>query len=463
MERPNILIIMTDEHDPAVTGCYGHPVVQTPNLDRLSRKGVLFENAYCNSPMCVPSRMSFLTGRYGSEVGVFDNGSPLASEVPTFAHYFEAAGYDTTLCGRMHMVGPDRLHGFGRRLYDDMTAWQGYNQKPNRKKEARRGSNSHVTECGPGKSRWLDYDSTVTDLSERFLRNQVREPSVKPWLFVSSLMNPHFPLCPPQEYFDMYPLNQMILPDCGDETFETQHPVIQHLRYFFHNNEPLPEEVTRTALASYYAVITLTDSYIGRLLDVIDNSHLQENTIVIYLSDHGEMAGQHGIWQKQCFYESSVRVPIIIRTPWGVQGVRVAENVSLVDIMPSILDMAGIEMSTGLRGESLKGFVEGHKGTDHVIFSEYHAQGMLNAGYMVKKGHYKYNYYVGHRPQLFDLRTDPGEFMDLACDESLTTVREDFHRELLGILDPVEVDKGVKENQQKEGLERAYGAFSSQQ
>ena len=106
MRRPNILLIMSDEHDPAVSGCYGHPVVQTPNLDRLASQGVLFENAYCNNPICVPSRMSFLTGQYASDVNVFDNGSPLASEIPTFAHYLEASGYETTLCGRMHMVGP---------------------------------------------------------------------------------------------------------------------------------------------------------------------------------------------------------------------------------------------------------------------------------------------------------------------------------------------------------------------
>lgn len=170
MERPNILLIMSDEHDPAVSGCYGHPLVQTPHLDRLAGQGVLFENAYCNSPMCVPSRMSFLTGRFASDVNVFDNGSPLASEVPTFAHYLEASGYETVLCGRMHMVGPDRLHGFGRRLYDDMTAWMGLEQKPNRTPDARRSSNSHVTECGPGPARWLAYDRTVADLSERFLQ-----------------------------------------------------------------------------------------------------------------------------------------------------------------------------------------------------------------------------------------------------------------------------------------------------
>ena len=177
MSRPNILLIMSDEHDPAVTGCYGHPLAQTPNLDRLAAEGVLFENAYCNNPICVPSRMSFLTGRYASDVNVFDNGSPLASEIPTFAHYLEAAGYDTNLCGRMHMVGPDRLHGFGRRLFDDMNDWVRLGKGPIRTAEARRSSNSHVTECGPGPPSWLDYDRTATDLSQRFLHDRAANPT----------------------------------------------------------------------------------------------------------------------------------------------------------------------------------------------------------------------------------------------------------------------------------------------
>ena len=142
-ERPNILLIMSDEHDPAVTGCYGHPYVQTPHLDQLADQGVTFDAAYCNSPMCVPSRASFLTGRYAHEIGVWDNSGRIRGEFPTFGSYFEAAGYDTLLCGRTHLMGEDRLHGFGRRLYDDMETWISGDQAARRTPEARRASASH--------------------------------------------------------------------------------------------------------------------------------------------------------------------------------------------------------------------------------------------------------------------------------------------------------------------------------
>lgn len=447
---------MSDEHDPAVSGCYGHPLVRTPNLDRLAAEGVLFENAYCNNPICVPSRMSFLTGKYASDVKVYDNGSPLASDIPTFAHYLAASGYDTTLCGRMHMVGPDRLHGFGQRLLDDKNEWVDLRQGPVRTPQARRGSNSHVTECGPGPPRWLDYDRTVTDLSERFLRERASNPPARPWCLVSSFMYPHFPLYAPQEYLDLYPPDRMEMPETGDELLENQHPAIQQLRYFFRNDQPYPEELTRAALASYFALVTLTDEHIGRLLSIVDNSSLRDSTVVFYISDHGEMAGQHGIWQKQCFYESSVRVPLVARGPQFAQDARVESNVSLVDIMPTLLDLADTPIPNDVRGRSLLPALRGEPLPDEVVIAEYHAQGMLSAGYMAKKGNLKYNHYEDLPPQLFDLAADPNELSNLAGHPSWLGVQSDLHQELLARLDPAEVDGRAKRNQQLQGMKRSY-------
>ena len=447
---------MSDEHDPAVAGCYGHPLVQTPSLDRLAAEGVLFENAYCNNPICVPSRMSFLTGKYASDVNVFDNGSPLAPDIPTFAHYLEASGYETTLCGRMHMIGPDRLHGFSRRLLDDKSEWVRFGKGPVRTPEARRSSNSHVTECGPGPPRWLEYDSTVTDLSQRFLHDKAANPASRPWCLVASFMYPHFPLFAPQQYLDLYPIDRIDLPVHGHELLDNQHPAIRQLRYFFHNDQPLPEELTRTALASYFALVTLTDEHIGRLLSVVDSSPLQENTVVIYISDHGEMAGQHGIWQKQCFYESSVRVPLIVRGPRLASGVRVGANVSLVDIMPTLMDLAQTPVPDGLRGRSLLPGLRGETIQEEAVVAEYHAQGMLSAGYMTKKGNLKYNHYVDHPPQLFDLVADPYEVKNLAGRPDWAAPQADLHHELLARLDPEEVDRRAKRNQQGQGIERSY-------
>ena len=457
MRRPNILVIMTDEHDPSAMGCYGHSLVRTPHLDRLAREGVVFDNAYCNSPMCVPSRMSFLTGQLASQVSVYDNGSPLASEAPTYAHYLQAAGYETVLCGRMHMIGPDRLHGFGLRLYDDMTRWTRYEQKPDRAPRWRRGSNSHVTECGPGDGAWLAYDRTAIDLAERYLRVKADASSSEPWMLTVGLMYPHFPLWVPPRYYDQYPLAGIQVPYMGDETFESQHPVIQHLRYAFRNERDLPDDLTRMALASYYGLITMTDEQVGRLLSLVEETRLQEDTVVIYASDHGEMAGQHGIWQKQCFYEAAVRVPLIVKDPRGRRGARISANASLVDLVPTLLDLAGLEPPDGLVGRSLRSFVAAGVGEDRAVVSEYHAQGMLSGGFMVKKERFKYNHYVGHEPQLFDLEADPDERKDIAREPAYGKVLADLRRELYDVLDPEETDARAKANQRLEGIRRACG------
>ena len=167
-------------------------------------------------------------------------------------------------------------------------------------------------------------------------------------------MYPHFPLFTRRRNISTSTRpTASICPIRATNCWRSQHPAIQQLRYFFRNDQTFPEELTRTALASYYALVTLTDEHIGRLLSIVDGSPLQENTVVIYLSDHGEMAGQHGIWQKQCFYESSVRVPLVVRGPHMAQGARVPGNVSLVDIMPTLLDLAETQIPEGLRGRSL--------------------------------------------------------------------------------------------------------------
>ena len=451
--RPNLLIIMSDEHDPAAMGCAGHPLARTPNLDRLAAGGTVFDSAYCNNPICGPSRMSFLTGQYSHRIGVWDNGSPLPAEVPTFGHYLTAAGYETVLCGRTHLIGRDRLRGFTTRLLDDLDSWTGRGA-PRRTPEARRASNSHVTECGPGRGAWYDYDRTATDLSTRFLEGKAACPSGRPWLLVCGLMYPHFPLTCPPRYYRQYDPERVTPADLRGETLQDQHPAIRQLRYFFRNDEVLPEPLQRRALASYYGLVTLTDDLVGRMLRVVEGSALRDDTVVIYLSDHGEMAGRHGIWQKQCFYESSVRVPLIISAPHAPGGQRIGANVSLVDLLPTILDLAGLEPPDGLPGISLKELLDGPRPgaeaanpANRAVFSEYHAQGMLTGGFMIRRGDYKYNYYAGHAPQLFDLREDPGEFTDLAAAEGRRPLRAALHRELLRIVDPEQVSEQALRNQ----------------
>ncbi len=429
-------------------GNSGHPVVRTPHIDRLAERCYTFDNAYCNYPICTPSRLSMLTGRYPHQIDAWDLGVIPNREHKTWGDYLAEAGYETVLCGRTHFNGTDRLQGFSERLLDDLPRWISRNGRPPRRTaDARRGSNSHVTECGPGDHEHTKYDQHVTDLAVEYLREKAASTDDRPFLLYCGYMHPHFPLIAPPEFFSLYDPNSLELPDTWNEPLESQHPIIQHHRWSWRNDIPPPEETVRCALASYYALVSCLDAQIGRILDVIDSSRLSEDTIIIYTSDHGEMAGSHGIWQKQCFYESAVKVPLMIRLPSGETG-RVAQNVSLVDVLPTLLEIAEVEEPSDLPGESLLEIARHQSDeTTRAVFSEYHDRGMLNAGFMLKQGDYKLCHYVGSQPQLFDVKTDPLENIDLAQNPEYADVREELENVLYGIADPDVVDARAKANQ----------------
>ncbi|GAB3410718.1 sulfatase-like hydrolase/transferase [Flindersiella endophytica] len=430
--------MLSDEHAASTLGCYGHPSVQSPNLDRLSERGWTYDNAYCTSPMCVPSRLSLLSGRYVHELGAWDNGVvPDPVTYRTWAHHLRPAGYECVLAGRTHFNGPDRLLGFDRRLSDDLDFWLDHSGRPPRRTaDWRRPGNSHVTECGPGDHVHTRHDVTTTDRAIDFLAG--RRPDSDPFLLYVGYMHPHFPLLAPKEFADRYDPADVELPPTWQEPIEGQHPVIAQLRKGFRNDEPIPEEVARRATASYLALVTHLDHQVGRLLAAVD-----DDTVVLYTSDHGEMAGLHGIWQKQCFYEPAVRVPLILRLP-GREPARIRESVSQLDVLPTLLDLAGLDPAPGLPGRSLLDLPL----PDRAVFAEYHAQGMLNGGFMLRRGRYKYCAYAGGaEPQLFDLDTDPDECIDLAAEPGFAAVRQDLHRELLRIADPGEVDARAKSDQ----------------
>lgn len=349
----NIVFIFSDEHTGQVMGHREHPVVQTPNLDQLAGQSYTFDNAYCNYPICTPSRLSMLTGKYAHQIDAWDLGVIPNREHKTWGDYLSKVGYDTILCGRTHFNGIDRLNGFSKRLLDDLPRWCSRNGRPpNRSADARRGSNSHVAECGPGEHEHTRYDREVTDLAVDFLHQRSLSSDKKPFLLYCGYMHPHFPLIAPNEFYSMYNPDTLTLPETWNEPLESQHPIIQHHRWSWRNDIPPPVETVRCALASYYALVSCLDAHIGRIMETIDKTHLRENTVVIYTSDHGEMAGNHGMWQKQCFYEPSVRVPMIMRLPSHETGC-IKQNVSLIDVLPTMLDIAGLEKPSDLAGESL--------------------------------------------------------------------------------------------------------------
>ncbi len=451
MTAANLVVVLSDEHAAAATGYAGHPRVRTPQLDGLAGAGWRFDNAYCSNPICVPSRLSLLSGRYPHQLDAWDNGAVPGPDYRSWGHHLRDAGYRSVIAGRTHFNGPDRLLGFDRRLSDDLGHWLTPGAAPHRTPEARRGSNSHVSEVGAGRDAHTLSDELATALAAEFLEREAARPADRPFLLYVGYMHPHFPLVAPPEDLAQYDPADVELPPSWQTDPAEQHPVIAQLRRFFRNDEPITEDLVRRATTAYWALISHLDRQLGQLLGVIDSTSLRENTAVIYTSDHGEMAGRHGIWQKQCFYQDSVRVPLLMRLPEHSTGAErpavITDDVSQLDLLPTLRDLAGLPPDPDLPGLSLRSTVR--DGSDRSVFAEYHAQGMLSAGFMIKHGRFKLCEYVNHPPQLFDLAADPDELTDLAADPDHAATLAELRQHLHAIADPIDLDLRAKEDQQR--------------
>ncbi len=445
--RPNILLIMSDEHAPMFSGPYGHPLVHTPHLDRLAKEGVTFTNAYCNSPLCMPSRMSFMTGKYIHKIGAWDNAAPLRPDAVTWAHLLRDAGYDVVLSGKQHFGGLDQLHGFRKQLARDLHAENkhGLTDWENGTPAAARPWGGPA-QAGPGTTEEIRVD----DLAEAEAIEYLRDPERKdqPWALNVSFIAPHFPLVVPQRFWDLYPLDQIDLPNIPQGHLENQHPVYKRMRRMFGCVE-FPDELVRRARAGYYGLITYLDEKIGRLLQTLDETDQMGNTVIIYTSDHGEMNGEHGMWRKSNFYEASSRVPLQIMFPDKLSaGKRLDEVVSLVDLTTTLVDIAGAKNREQFDGDTLMPLIQetSHAWKDFA-FSEYLAHGVERPMAMLRKGKYKYNYSLGDPPELYDISEDPEEFDNLASEPKYQTICHDLESQLLAEWNPIEIEKQVRESQ----------------
>lgn len=413
--KPNILVLMADEHDPMMSSPYGHPFVRTPNLQRLADQGATFESAYCNSPLCVPSRMSFMTGKHLNRIGCWDNSTPLATEEATWAHRLNASGYETCLAGKMHFIGPDQHHGFHRRIMPDIHGsgmigqslpdWQDGVPANGVKMRERL-----TKEPGPGDLPHLQYDEEVVARVLRYFREPDRQN--KPWALCASIFTPHFPFVVRPDYYHYY-LDRVDLPSFPNGHLETQHPQNKNLRRFFDCDDIAPEQIKK-ARAAYYGLVEFADEQIGAMLDGLSNNDLADNTVVIYVSDHGEMLGAHGLWYKCTYYDPSSRVPLIVSWPGKVQpGSRRTQVTSLLDVVATILDIGGAD-ATFTDGVSLKPLlVDEAIDQEGIALAEYEGHGVNTVSRMIRRGPYKLNIYHGQRSELFNLDADPQEFDDL--------------------------------------------------
>lgn len=444
MAGQNVLFIMSDEHSRHVLGAYGNGIVKTPHLDRLAGEGTLFENAYTNCPICVPSRASFATGRYVHEIGYWDNAFPYAGSPPSFGHRLHEHGHRCDSIGKLHYRGSDHPNGFDDEILPlHVLDGKGDVQGMLRQDPPKRTSTAQLAgDAGSGESTYLAYDRQIRDAAIAWLDRAARERSDKPWCLFVSFVCPHFPLVAPPEFYALYPLDEVPLPRLRAPDEFPDHPVLRKLREVQDYEDHFRDEThVRMAIAAYYGMVSFLDDNIGQVLSALEASGLGEDTLVVYTSDHGDNLGTRTFWGKSNMYEEAVGVPLILRGRGVPRGRRVGTLASLVDGYPTILEAVGVprsEAERSLPGSSLLGLAQGNA-PERTVFSEYHAVGSITGIFMVRFGRWKYVQYQGYRPQLFDLEADPGETRDLACEASHQELVSEGSRRLRAICDPAEV------------------------
>ena len=465
-QRPNILFIMSDQHTQRVMGCYGDDVVATPNLDRLANRGVTFDNAYTPSPLCVPARMSFMTGLYPCRQSCWTNSDMLPSDRPTIAHSLGAAGYQPALVGRLHSIGPDQLRGYVRReVGDHSTNWVGGVPHSlgvlNKTNDPYRVS---LDKSGAGQSSYECHDYDVTDGTLRVL-DEIAEArkggDSEPFALSVGYLMPHQPFVARKEYFDRYE-GRVGLPDIPE--VDNEHPYLAEWREFTGITD-VPDETAIRARTAYYALVEEMDAMIGRILDKLEDLGLAENTLIVYTSDHGDQLGERGLWWKQTFYDESAKIPLIMSWPGTLpQGERRAQVVNLIDLAATLLDAANAPPMPDAEARSFLNVA--HDDTRPWInetFSEYCTDGMApwtlptpTRQRMIRTDRWKLNYYDGYRPQLFDMLNDPGETRDLALDPEYADLRDGLIARILVDWNPDELALEIAEKIERKELLRDW-------
>lgn len=455
MKAHNLLVIMSDEHDPRYMGASGHGVAHTPALDRLASRGTRFTNAYTPSPICVPARASFATGRYTCENRYWDNAMGYDGKMQGWGHRLQQAGNRVDAIGKLHYRKQEDPLGFDHQI-NTMHLNKGIGQvwgsirAPLPEGRAPKMFNK----IGPGVSNYNLFDRhTANAACDWFKQREYEKDQTAPWLLYVGLAAPHFPLVVPREYLDRYPEDclppRKLLPRDGYQ----HHPWIQAQERFMSQENLFADENERLlARRAYLGLCTFLDSQIGMILDALEDCGLADTTRVIYTSDHGDNFGNRGLWGKSNLYEESTKIPMIIAGPQVPEGQTCRTPVSLVDCYPTILQGIGIpfkEEERQLPGDSLFELGNGPENLDRVVLSEYHAVGSVSGAYMIRKGRYKYHYYVGFAPELFDLENDPEETVDLAKDDGYASVLKMMEKELREILDPEAIDAKAKADQAK--------------
>lgn len=452
MKPTNLVIIMSDEHNPKVVGASGHRIVQTPNLDRMAARGTRFSSAYTTCPVCVPARAAFATGKYVHQVGFWDNADAYDGSVPSWHHRLRDRGHRVVSIGKLHFRGRSGDdNGFSEEIIPmNIIEGKGDLMGLVRSDLPERGLSWKIAKlAGPGETAYTAYDREIATRAEIWLREEAPRWRDRPWVLFVSFVCPHFPLVAPAEFYYRYRLEDMPVPKQYRPAERPEHPYLRDYSSSFVYDRFFDEAKLRKAIAAYYGLCSFLDDNIGKVLRALEATGLAGETRVLYTSDHGDNLGARGLWGKSTMYEEVAGVPLMLMGPGVAAGATVATPASHVDVYPSILQCVGEnrpETSGDHPGTSLFALAQGARPERNVL-SEYHGMGSTTGAFMIRHGKYKYVHYVAYRPQLFDLERDPEELHDLAQDASHAGVLEECRARLAAICDPAEVDARAKRRQ----------------
>ena len=456
-KQRNILIVMVDQLAPAFLPIHGHSLVKAPHLQALAARGTVFESAYCNSPLCSPSRTAFMTGALPSRTGGYDNAAEFRADIPTFAHYLRQLGYRTILSGKMHFCGPDQLHGFEERLTTDIYPAD-YGWTPDWDHPLDRPSWYHtmssVTDAGLCvRTNQIDFDEEVAFAAERAIYDHARSRDGRPFMMVASLTHPHDPYAITRDYWDLYDHAAIDLPrvTAADIPLDPHSARLRHVSAM--DAVTVTDEQVRNARHAYFGAISFCDAQLGRMLDALAKAGL-DDTIVLFLGDHGEMLGERGLWYKMNFFEGGARVPLVISAPGLAAPGRVSASVSLVDVLPTLVELAGGDpsaLASPIDGRSLVPHLLGRPGHDEVI-GEYLAEGAVAPLVMLRRGPYKFVHSPADPDQLYDLDADPDERVNLARTPAAAGIVATFRADVAARWDLTALDRAVRESQRRRRL-----------
>lgn len=440
----NMVVIMSDEHQSRALGCYGHEFVHTPNLDALAARGTRFASAYCTSPVCIPARASFATGKYINQIGFWDNADAYDGSVPSWHHMLRDRDHQVVSIGKLHFRDYGGDHGFSEEIIPmHIVGGKGDLMGLVRSDlPVRKGAYKMAQMAGPGESQYTFYDREIVSRAQIWLREQAPRHADKPWVLFVSFVSPHFPLTAPPEHYYRYYNRDLPLPKLYDRSQRPDHPYQQDYRGSFNYDDYFDPGLVKKAQAGYYGLCSFLDENIGKLLGTLDDLDILDSTRVVYTSDHGDNLGARGMWGKSNMFEEAAAVPLIIAGRDIPSGVTVNTPVSHVDVAPFIYDAVG-ETSPGLKeglpGVSLFQLARGETPQRNVM-AEYHGMGSATGAFMIREGRYKYIFYVHYPHQLFDLEADPEELEDLAGRPDYADVVALCKQKLWQLCDPVEVD-----------------------